>query len=149
MIIIDFDMMITPSRPQYSDLTSQRYSGYRHDNGLISFIDTKNKDMISTDMLSTDMIMQMLNDRMISKTNADILQQKVAEIKGRQFLVIGGDSYNMEEITKITVEDEKIILAFGAFNYTIYKQNIKNFRDIPNIIYDYFEHKHGKNIGNG
>lgn len=141
MTITDFDM-ITPSRPQYSDLTSPRYSHYLYDNGLISFINNK-------DMISTDMLVQMLNDKMISKTNANILQQKEAEIKGCQFLVIGGDSYNMEEITKITVENEQIILSMGAFNYTIYKQNIKNFNDIPDIIYSYFEHKHGKNISNG
>lgn len=132
--------MLAPSKPQYSDLTSARYMGYN--DGL-----SKWAHDIDYNSCSPEVLWQLLNNEMMKATKTP--KKIEAQIKGHQFLVVGNDSYNLEQLTKFEVKECQLVLVLGALTYVIYEQNVKNFNDIPDIIYSYFEHKHGKNISNG
>lgn len=110
-------------------------------------------DIIDNEMLATitstpviDSLDHYYNIYSDINDHTPVFKKFTAVIKGHQFLVVGNNSYNLEQLTKFEVKEDQIVIVLGALTYAIFEQNVKNFKDIPDIIYGYFEHKQGKQM---
>lgn len=68
------------------------------------------------------------------------------DVMGSQFLVIADTSINMDYIISFEDKDTYIVITTVGGTYQFQKCTLKNPNEIAINIYNYFDHKHGKNL---